>query len=102
MSTIVPPTQKYLDSLVDPLLNNTTGLAFVIGYVGPTFHNIYFKGNLANQFEQSVALNKNTPFELASVSKTFTATLSAALGEKFQPGWETQTISTYNGTPGFQ
>jgi len=102
MSTIVPPTTEYLDSLVDPLLNNTSGLAFVIGYVGPTFQNIYFKGNLANQFDQSVPLGKNTHFELASISKTFTATLSAVMGEKFQKGWETQTIGTYNGTPGFQ
>src|SRR6202008_1362224 len=60
MSTIVPPTQKYLDSLVDPLLKNTSGLAFVIGYVGPTFQNIYLKGSLANQFGQSVPLGKNT------------------------------------------
>jgi len=102
MSTIVPPTKKYLDSLVEPLLKNTSGLAFVIGYVGPTFQDIYFKGNLANQFGKSVPLGKETHFELASVSKTFTATLSAVLGEKFQTGWETQTIGTYNGTPGFQ
>jgi serine-type D-Ala-D-Ala carboxypeptidase/endopeptidase len=102
MSTIVPPTQKYLDSLVDPLLKNTSGLAFVIGYVGPTFQNIYLKGSLANQFGQSVPLGKNTHFELASVSKTFTATLSAVVGEKFQPGWEAQPIGTYNGTRGLQ
>ena len=102
MSTIVPPTKKYLDSLVEPLLKNTSGLAFVIGYVGPTFQDIYFKGNLANQFGKSVPLGKETHFELASVSKTFTATLSAVLGEKFQTGWETQTIGTYNGTPGLQ
>ena len=102
MSKIVPPTKKYLDSLVDPLLQNTSGLAFVIGYVGPTFQDIYFKGNLANQFGKSVPLGKETHFELASVSKTFTATLSAVLGEKFQTGWETQTIGTYNGTPGLQ
>jgi serine-type D-Ala-D-Ala carboxypeptidase/endopeptidase len=102
MSTIVPPTQAYLDSLVDPLLNNTSGLAFVIGYVGPTFQNIYLKGSLANQFDQPVPLSKNTHFELASISKTFTATLSAVVGEKFQPGWKTQTIGTYNGTRGLQ
>jgi serine-type D-Ala-D-Ala carboxypeptidase/endopeptidase len=102
MSTIVPPTTEYLDSLVDPLLNNTSGLAFVIGYVGPNFQNIYFKGSLANQFGQAVPLGKSTHFQLASVSKTFTATLSAVVGEKFQPGWETQTIGTYNGTGGLQ
>ena len=104
MSKIVPPTKKYLDSLVDPFLTNQPeGLAFVIGYVGPTFHDIYFKGNLANQFGKKIALGKDTYFELASISKTFTATLSAALGAKYQgplvsgdpPAWLTQTIENY-------
>ncbi|MBV8273827.1 MAG: beta-lactamase family protein, partial [Verrucomicrobia bacterium] len=102
MSKIVPPKKEYLDGLVEPLLQNTSGLAFVIGYVGPTFEEIYFKGNLGNQFGNSVPLGKDTHFELASVSKTFTATLSAVLGEKFKTGWETQTIGNYNGTTGFQ
>jgi D-alanyl-D-alanine-carboxypeptidase/D-alanyl-D-alanine-endopeptidase len=104
MSKIVPPTKKYLDSLVDPFLTNQPdGLAFVIGYVGPTFHDIYFKGNLANQFGKKIALGKDTYFELASVSKTFTATLSAVLGAQYQgppvpgdpPAWLTQTIENY-------
>jgi len=100
MSKIVPPTKKYLDSLVDPFLTNQPeGLAFVIGYVGPTFHDIYFKGNLANQFGKKIALGKDTYFELASVSKTFTATLSAVLGAQYQggttPAWLTQTIEKY-------
>lgn len=104
MSKIVPPTKEYLDSLIDPFLKNQpNGLAFVIGYVGPTFQDIYFKGNLANQFGKSVTLGKDTYFELASISKTFTATLSAVLGEKYLPNaWENQTIGTYNGTAGFQ
>jgi serine-type D-Ala-D-Ala carboxypeptidase/endopeptidase len=103
MTKIVPPTKAYLDSLVDPLL--APGLAFAIGYVGPTFQDIYFNGNLANQFGQTVHLGKNTQFELASISKTFTATLSAILGQKFLPGWGTKTIASFNGnpeTPGFQ
>jgi serine-type D-Ala-D-Ala carboxypeptidase/endopeptidase len=102
MSKIVPPTKKYLDSLVDPFLTNQPeGLAFVIGYVGPTFHDIYFKGNLANQFGKTISLGKDTYFELASVSKTFTATLSAALGAQYQdgsvnpPAWLSQTVGDY-------
>ena len=104
MSKIIPPTKKYLDSLVDPLLTNQPeGLAFVIGYVGPTFHDIYFKGNLANQFGKKIDLGKDTYFELASISKTFTATLSAVLGAHYQgplnpgdpPAWLNQPIENY-------
>jgi D-alanyl-D-alanine-carboxypeptidase/D-alanyl-D-alanine-endopeptidase len=96
MSKIVPPTMKYLDSLVDPYLaNQPSGLAFVIGYVGPSFQHIYFKGNLANQFRKELPLDQNTYFELASVSKTFTATLAAAVGSKYHPNWETQYVQNY-------
>jgi serine-type D-Ala-D-Ala carboxypeptidase/endopeptidase len=100
MSKIVPPTKEYLNSLVEPLLKNTTGLAFVIGYVGPTFQDIYVKGDLANQFGKPIKLGEDTYFELASISKTFTATLAAALGSTHQggnplPAWWTQTIADY-------
>jgi serine-type D-Ala-D-Ala carboxypeptidase/endopeptidase len=98
MSKIVPPTTEYLDSLVDPFLTTQpTGLAFVIGYVGPSFQGTYFKGNLANQFGKTIALGESTYFELASISKTFTATLSAALGAQYQPSWLTQLIENYTG-----
>jgi serine-type D-Ala-D-Ala carboxypeptidase/endopeptidase len=101
MSKIVPPTEKYLDSLVEPFLQNqSSGLAFVIGYVGPGFHDIYFKGNLANQFGKKLPLDQDTYFEVASISKTFTATLCVALGRKFQAAWESQFIQNYNGTGG--
>lgn len=104
MSKIVPLTKAYLDSLVDPFLaKQPDGVAFVIGYVGPGFEDFFFKGNLATQFGTAVTLGENTYFELASISKTFTATLAAVLGEKYLPvSWETQTIGTYNGTNGFQ
>jgi serine-type D-Ala-D-Ala carboxypeptidase/endopeptidase len=103
MSKIVKPTKDYLDSLVDPFLKNQpNGLAFVIGYVGPGFQDIFYKGNLKNQFGKTVALNDDTYFELASISKTFTATLSAVLGQKYLAGWEKETIGTFNGTDGFQ
>ncbi len=96
MSLILPPTKEYLESLVDPFLKNQpSGLAFVIGYVGLDFEDIFFKGNLANQFKAPIALNEDTYFELASISKTFTATLAAALGAQYQSGWETQLIENY-------
>jgi serine-type D-Ala-D-Ala carboxypeptidase/endopeptidase len=96
MSKIVPPTKKFLDSLVGPFLTSQPkGLAFVIGYVGPSFEDIYFKGNLANQFGKTITLGRDTRFELASISKTFTATLSAALGTQYQTSWLTQSIQDY-------
>ncbi|MGV2978640.1 serine hydrolase domain-containing protein [Camelimonas sp. ID_303_24] len=77
-SDIVAPTQDQLTGLVQSYLTSQpTGLGFVIGYAAEGFSNIFFAGNLANQAGQSLALNGGTPFELASVSKTFTATLYA-------------------------
>jgi serine-type D-Ala-D-Ala carboxypeptidase/endopeptidase len=103
MTKIVPPTKKYLDSLVDPFLQNqSSGLAFVIGYLGPGFNDIYFKGNLANQFGKRLPLDEDTQFEVASISKTFTATLCVALGRRYQAAWESQFIQNYNGPGGLQ
>jgi D-alanyl-D-alanine-carboxypeptidase/D-alanyl-D-alanine-endopeptidase len=96
MSIILPPTKEYLESLVDPFLKEQpSGLAFVIGYVGRGFEDIFFKGNLANQFKAPLPLGTDTYFELASISKTFTATLAAALGAQYQTGWKTQLIENY-------
>ena len=103
MSKIGPPTKEYLDSLVDPFLQNqSSGLAFVIGYVGPGFHDIYFKGNLANQFGKELPLDQDTYFELASISKTFAATLCVELGRKQKPAWESQFIQNYTGSGGLR
>lgn len=80
MSNIVAPTQSQLDDLVAPYLQNqTTGLAFVIGYASETFSGIFLKGDLVNQRQEPLCLTADTPFELASISKTFTATLYALL-----------------------
>ncbi len=75
---IVAPTQAQLQGLVQTFLDNQpNGLGFVIGYAGENFSDIFYAGNLANQAGQSLPLNGGAPFELASVSKTFTATLYA-------------------------
>ena len=83
MTTIVRPTKADLDKLVAPYLKTQpSGLAFAIGYASPQFSPpgfLYFGGNATNQFGQALAVDGDTPFQLASVSKTFTAMLYALL-----------------------
>ncbi|KAB0267675.1 serine hydrolase domain-containing protein [Microvirga brassicacearum] len=78
--SIIEPTTEQLDNLVAPYLaQQSQGLGFAIGYVGPDFQNIYLAGNLLNQNGFALPFTSDTPFEIASVSKTFTATLYALL-----------------------
>ena len=78
--SIIEPTTAQLDTLVAPYLSRQPdGLGFAIGYVGPGFQNVYLAGNLLNQNGFSLPFGNDTPFEIASVSKTFTATLYALL-----------------------
>ncbi|MDF2812247.1 MAG: beta-lactamase, partial [Microvirga sp.] len=78
--SIIEPTTEQLDNLVAPYLaQQSQGLGFAIGYVGPDFQNIYLAGNLVNQNGFALPFTSDTPFEIASVSKTFTATLYALL-----------------------
>ena len=93
MQSITEPTEAQLNNIVGPYLNQAkatagVGLGIVIGYVGPGFSNIYPFGSLLNQAQQpyllnqakqQLALTNDTPFALASVSKTFTATLYGLL-----------------------
>lgn len=74
MQVIIEPSEQQLKTIVDPYLNKAPkgALGIVIGYAGPGFSNIYPGGNLLNQAQQPLALTNDTPFELASVSKTFT------------------------------
>jgi D-alanyl-D-alanine-carboxypeptidase/D-alanyl-D-alanine-endopeptidase len=82
-STIIEPTTDQLQSLVEPYLKTQpSGLGFAIGYASPQFSNnggLFFAGNIQNQFGNDLTLDANTPFEIASISKTFTATLYALL-----------------------
>jgi CubicO group peptidase (beta-lactamase class C family) len=79
MNSIVKPTDTQLDNLVKPYLKvQSSGLGFAIGYASPDFPNhgsIYFAGSVKNQFGAPLDLNSDTLFEVASISKTFTATL---------------------------
>lgn len=94
MTTIIKPTKADLDKLVAPYLKTQpSGLAFAIGYASPQFSphgSLYFHGDATNQFGQPLTLDGNTPFQLASVSKTFTATLYALLirfAQSLADGW---------------
>lgn len=90
----VEPTQEYLDSLVAPYLKaQPSGLGFAIGYASETFQGVYTSPNpVQNQFGAPLTLSATTPFEIASVSKTFTATLYALLIRAADP---TRTVGDY-------
>lgn len=96
MGSIVEPTQTQLEDLVAPYLaTQSSGLGFAIGYANMDFSNyggLYFAGNVQNQFGAALTLDATTPFEIASVSKTFTATLYARLIRSVQ---STLTIGDY-------
>jgi len=83
MPNIVQPTQGQVESLIRPYLAaQPHGLGFAIGCASPVFPaggTLYAFGNIQNQFGSNLALGGDTPFEIASVSKTFTATLYAYL-----------------------
>jgi D-alanyl-D-alanine-carboxypeptidase/D-alanyl-D-alanine-endopeptidase len=80
---IVAPTRSQIANLVQPYLQTQpSGLGFVIGYASPDFADygdIQFFGGIKNQFGKQLNLGRDTPFEIASISKTFTATLYALL-----------------------
>lgn len=97
MSTIVEPTTQQLDDLVEPYLQKyPAGLAFAIGYASPRFQGIYVNGNIHNQYGAPLTLGPDTYLQIASVSKTFTTTLCAAMGAQYQPTWRQQNISDYS------
>jgi serine-type D-Ala-D-Ala carboxypeptidase/endopeptidase len=96
MTTIIKPTKADLDKLVAPYLKTQpSGLAFAVGYASPQFSphgSLYFHGDATNQFGQALTLDGDTPFQLASVSKTFTATLYALLIRSLS---SSQTVGDY-------
>jgi D-alanyl-D-alanine-carboxypeptidase/D-alanyl-D-alanine-endopeptidase len=92
---IVKPREDQLDCLVAPYLRTCSGLGFAIGYASPSFANcggLYFKGNIQNQFGLPLTLDGETPFEISSITKTFTATLYTLL---IRASDATKTIGDY-------
>jgi hypothetical protein len=80
---IIEPTKQQLDDLVNPFLAHAN-VGFAIGYASPQFQEtgkFYFKSSspLLNQNNQEVPLGVETYFEIASISKVFTATLGRRL-----------------------
>ncbi len=76
---IIEPTKQQFDDLVNPFLAHAN-VGFAIGYASPQFQEtgrFYFKKSspLLNQNNQEVPLGAETYFEIASISKVFTATL---------------------------
>jgi D-alanyl-D-alanine-carboxypeptidase/D-alanyl-D-alanine-endopeptidase len=77
---IVEPKREQLEALVAPYLKiQPAGLGFAIGYASRSFAKIFYAGGIHNQAGTKVDLDEHTPFEIASISKTFTATLYALL-----------------------
>jgi CubicO group peptidase (beta-lactamase class C family) len=97
MTNIVPPMQSQVDSLVETyLIRQQSGLGFAIGYASPSFTppgNLYFRGTLQNQFGARLSLDGDTLFEIASVTKTFTATLYTLLIRSVSPS---KTVGDYH------
>ncbi|WP_029004234.1 serine hydrolase domain-containing protein [Azorhizobium doebereinerae] len=80
MTTIVEPTEAQLKALVEPYLDGVpdgVSLGFAIGIASPTFSTIYTFGGLRMQDGTALAFDADTPFVIASVTKTFTATAYA-------------------------
>lgn len=82
------------------LETQASGLGFAIGCASPGFAqsgSLYFAGNVTNQFDQALDLCATTPFEIASISKTFTATLYARLIRAGNPNLTIGDFSQPNG-----
>ena len=98
-STINEPTQEQVYALVESYLGEQPeGLAFAIGFAtgtGEFSPQVYHFGSVANQYGVDLDLSPTTLFELGSLSKTFTATLCAYLGETHNKNWKKKTIGDY-------
>jgi D-alanyl-D-alanine-carboxypeptidase/D-alanyl-D-alanine-endopeptidase len=96
MGDICEPTDDLLAEMVAPFLQaQPRGLGFAIGYASPSFANygrVRVFGNVQNQFGSDLGLSAQTPFEIASITKTFTAALYARLIRSVNPN---QTVADY-------
>lgn len=84
-TAIVQPTQEQVAAIVHPLIRDYPQVGVAVGVTSPDFDQqgtIYYQGALLNRAHVPIPLDADTPFELASVSKTFTATLFALLAQR--------------------
>ena len=89
-TTIVEPTGDQVAAIVDPLIQDNPQIGVAVGVVGGDFDDngaIYYQGALVNHAGDPLPLDESTSFEIASVSKTFTATLFALLGSRSTDVW---------------
>jgi D-alanyl-D-alanine-carboxypeptidase/D-alanyl-D-alanine-endopeptidase len=96
MGELCEPNDDLLEKMVAPYLQaQPRGLGFAIGYASPSFANngrVRVFGNVQNQFGADLSLSSKTPFAIASIAKTFTATLYARLIRSATPD---QTLADY-------
>src|SRR5262249_28974276 len=96
MGALVEPSDDLLAEMVAPYLKaQPRGLGFAIGYASPSFENygrVRLFGNVQNQFGADLGLSSQTAFAIASITKTFTATLYARLIRASHPH---RTIADY-------
>jgi D-alanyl-D-alanine-carboxypeptidase/D-alanyl-D-alanine-endopeptidase len=79
----IEPTQEHIHKLVLRYIRNQgSGLGFAIGCASPhisTQGKIFYEGSITNQYQVPIPLCGDSYFEIASITKTFTATLYAHL-----------------------
>lgn len=80
---IIEPKEEQIHKLVHPYIQNQgSGLGFAIGCASPQIANngrIFYEGSILDQYQRPLPLGPDTYFEIASITKTFTATLYAYL-----------------------
>lgn len=111
--TITPPPappslSQQVSAIVQPQLNNHPDLPLgvAVGVVQPgsggaISTNLFFFGKLIDENGNPLSLDGGTEFEIGSVTKTFTATILAALAQKQSSVLATPTNTIFPTTPTF-
>ena len=102
MSTITLPTPQEVQRIVNREVGAPRDVGFAIGVASPQLEapGFYFVGRLLDYRKQPLEQHPNTPFELASNSKIFTAALLAYYAQQ-NPDLLTAAVSSYT-PPGLQ
>jgi CubicO group peptidase (beta-lactamase class C family) len=102
MSSIILPTEQEVREVVENQTKLHEHNGFAIGVASPQFTapKFYFAGNLLDYNQKPMKPTRDTPFELASNSKIFTASLLAYYAQQ-NPNLLTAQVSTYT-PPGME